>query len=110
MAKQTKKIQHKLQPQKEKKSVQEKKPGKDYVLLFVILLTLIVAATGWMQLDNLNRAMYIMLAISLSMTYLQRHAKLAENRMKIIHHVGIVTMIAAVLLFGLNIYHQYFGK
>lgn len=109
MAKMTKKIQHNIAPREEKKEAPKPKPGKDYLLIGVILATVFIGAVGWQQFDNLNRAMYLMLAASLTLTYVQRHFDLPENRMKLVNRAGIAAMIIAVVLFAVTVYRTYFA-
>ncbi len=107
MAKQSKKIQHKIAPKKQETTPAPKPPGKDYVLLFVIAFTLGMSILGWGTFDNLNRGMYAMLSLSLIMTYTQRHAKLSEERLTLVSRIGLAAMILAIALFGVTLYQRY---
>ena len=79
MANQYKKLQKKLY-EKNKPDDKKKEPkiGKDYPILILIGLTIFICFIGWGNLDNMNRAMYVLLLISLILTYVRRHAKLSD--------------------------------
>ena len=81
MANQYKKLQKKLY-EKNKPDDKKKEPkvGKDYPILILIGLTIFVCFLGWGNFDNMNRAMYVLLTVSLILTYVRRHAKLSETR------------------------------
>ena len=109
MSKQYKKLQQKLHPKEKKNAPKEKPVGKDYVLLAVIAFILVVTLTGWEYMNNLSRAMYILLGISMTCNYLQRHAKWGEQAMVIISRVGLATIGVAVALFLVSLYYQFFA-
>ena len=52
--------------------------GKDYMLVGVIIFTTVVMLIGWSTFTNMNRAMYVCLIASLSLTYVKRHYNLSE--------------------------------
>lgn len=110
MANQYKKLQKKLYSQNNK---QDKKPqpkvGKDYPILILIAFTLVVCVIGWQQLDFMNRSMYILLGISLILTYVRRHAKLSEARQVLVERASVVTLAIAVVFFFVVLYYQFFG-
>lgn len=109
MAKQYKKLQQKLHPKAKNPKPKEKPVGKDYVLLAVIFFILAVTIFGWEYLDNLNRAMYILLGISMISNYVRRHAKLTETQGLLVERVGMVTIGFAIALFLVALYYQFFG-
>ncbi len=109
MSKQYKKLQQKLHPKEKKTAPKEKPVGKDYVLLAVIGFILVVTLGGWEYMNNLSRSMYILLGISMTCNYLQRHAKWGESTMMIISRVGLVTIGFAVALFLVSLYYQFFA-
>ncbi|MDY6267563.1 MAG: hypothetical protein SPL39_01150 [Selenomonadaceae bacterium] len=104
MAKQYRKLQEKLYKKPEKKQAAEPKIGKDYVLMAVTVFTLLVTVAGWTSLDNISRAMYSLLSVSLILTYAKRHAKLAENVQPLVERASLATMGLAVVLFFVSLY------
>jgi len=110
MAKQYKKLQQKISHRQEKKEAPKEKPvGKDYVLIGIMLFTVIVLALGWQQFDNMNRAMYVLLVVSLGLTYARRHFELTETQQVIADRAGFVSIGFAVALFIVICYFQFFG-
>jgi len=107
MAKQYKKLQQKLHPKASKQKPKEKPVGKDYVLLSVICFILVVTIFGWEYLDNLNRAMYILLGVSMTCNYVRRHAKLSETQAMLVERTGMVTIGFAIALFLVALYYQF---
>ncbi len=108
MSKQYKKLQNKLHP-KEVKQEPKYKEGKDYLLLIMIAITFVITLLGWENLDNTNRAMYFLLTISLTLTYLYRHANFPEKVKAYINAASLGTIGLAVALFLLNVYYTFFG-
>ena len=104
MAKLTRKLKQKLAPQKKEP---EKKPGKDYFLLIVLFLTFIVMLAGWQHLDTLNRILYLLLTLSLSLTYANRHFEMTDRVHTIIERLGIGTIAFSILIFVVICYNQF---
>ncbi len=109
MAKQYKKLQNKLHPKAVKKEDPKYKPGKDYLLLIMIGITFILTFAGWEQFDNTNRAMYFLLTLSLTLTYLYRHGNFSEKVKAYVNAASLGSIGLAVALFLLNLYYQFFG-
>ena len=110
MSKQYKKMQKKLYPQQEDPHAKEKeKIGKDYLLMTTICFTFVVTIVGWSQFDNLNRAMYPLLTLSLLLTYLCRHAKVSEKVRAYLNSASLGSMGLAVAMFLIAMYYQFFG-
>ena len=107
MSKQYKKLQQKLHPKEKKAAPKEKPVGKDYLLLAVIAFIIVMTAFGWDYMNNISRAMYILLGISMSCNYVQRHAKISEEKMVYVARVGLVTIGIAVALFLVSLYYQF---
>lgn len=107
MSKQYKKLQQKLHPKEKKAAPKEKPVGKDYLLLAVIAFIIIMTAFGWEYMNNISRAMYILLGISMSCNYVQRHAKISEEKMVYVARIGLVTIGVAVALFLVSLYYQF---
>lgn len=108
MAKQYKKLQNKLHP----KAVKEEpkyKEGKDYLLLIMIGITFILTFVGWEHFDNTNRAMYFLLTLSLTLTYLYRHAGFSEKVKAYVNAASLGSIGMAVALFLISLYYQFFG-
>ena len=61
MAKMLKKLQSKTAPPKEEK---QRPPGKDYVLLILMAMSVILVIAAWDTLDTLMITMYILLTLS----------------------------------------------
>ena len=108
MAKQYKKLQQKIYPKKEAEPPKEK-IGKDYFLLGVIAFVVIVSCIGWEQFDNSNRAMYLLLSVSLCLTYARRHFNLPERAQKIVDILSMVTIAVAFFIFIIIAYNLLFG-
>lgn len=108
MSKQYKKLQNKLHP-KAVKQEPKAKEGRDYLLLIMIGITFIVTFMGWEQFDNTNRAMYFLLTLSLTLTYLYRHAGFSDNIKAYVNAASLGSIGMAVALFLLNLYYQFFG-
>ena len=90
MARMLRKLQHKVAPHE--KNPAERPPGKDYILIFLIMLS-----------------MYILLTISLILTYTRRHAahRLSEVQMMLVTRGSFVTIGMAAALFLLDAYRRY---
>lgn len=109
MARQTKKVLKKIKP-KEKK-VEAKKPenvGKDYVLIFILALTLFFMIIGWENFPNVTRGLYAAMAISLSATYANRHFKFTDTQRMWADRVSKFSMAIAVILFLYSMFNNYF--
>lgn len=104
MAKLTRKLKQKIAPPKKE---QPKKLGKDYFLLIVLFLTFVVMLAGWPHLDNLNRILYLLLTLSLSLTYANRHFEMSERVHRIIERLGIGTIAFSILIFVVICYNQF---
>ena len=109
MAKQYKKLQNKIHPKAKEEPVRKEKIGKDYFLLVMIGLTLVILTLGWSHLDDLNRAMYVLLTVSLSLTYARRHANLTDNQKIYVDRASFASIGLAVALFLFIAYEQYFA-
>ena len=101
MAKMLKKLQSKTAPPKEEK--QQRPPGKDYVLLILMAMSVILVIAAWDTLDTLTITMYILL------TYTRRHAadRLTETQMMLVTRGSMVTIGIAGALFLLDAYYRY---
>ncbi|MBR2215844.1 MAG: hypothetical protein IJ849_08825 [Selenomonadaceae bacterium] len=106
MAKQYKKLQQKIHPPK-KTEPPKAKPGKDYLLMAVIVFTLGVLILGWNYLDNMNRAMYFLLVASLTLTYANRHARLTATQKIYMERASMASMGLAVAMFVILLVQQY---
>ena len=111
MARQTKKIAKKIQPKKKTESENKKpeKVGKDYLLIFVLALTIVFLLVGWENFTAFNRGLYLALLVSLSTTYARRHYNFTETQDLWIERVGMVSMGCAIVLFAFIVYQQYFA-
>ena len=87
----------------------EPKIGKDYPILILIGLTIFVCFLGWGNFDNMNRAMYVLLTVSLILTYVRRHAKLSETRAIYVERASAASIGLAIALFFIVLYYQFFG-
>ncbi|MBR3497673.1 MAG: hypothetical protein IKO05_01620 [Selenomonadaceae bacterium] len=111
MARQSKKIAKKIQPKK-KAEPENKKPekvGKDYLLIFVLALTIVFLIVGWSNFTPWNRGLYIALLVSLSTTYARRHYNFTDTQDLWLERAGMVSMGCAIVLFIFVIYQQYFA-
>ena len=106
MAKQYKKLRQKVHP-KQPPAPPKEKVGKDYLLIVVIAFTLAVLILGWGYLDSMNRVMYILLVLSLSLTYIKRHAKLTETQQLITDRASMVSIGLAVAMFLIVLVQQF---
>ena len=110
MANQYKKLQKKLY-EKNKPDDKKKEPkiGKDYPILILIGLTIFVCFLGCGNFDNMNRARYVLLTVSLIRTYVRRHAKLSETRAIYVERASAASIGLAIALFFIVLYYQFFG-
>ena len=109
MAKMLKKLQQKITPPEKPKPTRP--PGKDYMLLILTVFTLTVVATAWENLDALTLTMYILLTLSLLLTYTRRQAadRLSEFQMMIVTRASFVTIGMAGALFLIDAYRRFFA-
>ena len=107
MATQYKKLKNKLTPKKDKPRLPERNVGKDYLLVSMIFFTVLIMIVAWSRFDNMNRALYIFLAISLSITYANRHARMTDTVRGVVEKLGWVSMAIATILFLILCYTQY---
>ena len=107
MARMLKKLQHKTAVQE--KPAPERPPGKDYILIFLIMLSTIVIVVSWNTFDAVMLSMYILLTLSLILTYTRRHAahRLSEFQMMLVTRGSFVTIGMAAALFLLDAYQRY---
>ena len=109
MAKMLKKLQQKTTPPEKPKAAPP--PGKDYLLLILMAFTVIVMIAAWQELDSLTLTMYILLTLSLGLTYTRRHAtdRLSEFQMMIVTRASFVTIGMAGALFLFDAYRRFFA-
>lgn len=107
MARMLKKLQQKVVPMEKKKA--SPPPGKDYLLLILMAFSVMVIVAAWETLDSLTLAMYILLTLSLGLTYARRHAahRLSEAQMMLVTRAGFVTIGMAGALFLIDIYRRF---
>ncbi len=102
------KIFKKLNPKQKKTTAPPpEKVGKDYWLVAILLLTIFFLIVGWSNFDNINRALYSALIVSLGSTYIRRHANLNETQENLVDRISLIAMICAIILFGLEIYYKF---
>ena len=109
MAKMLKKLQQKMTPAEKPKPVRP--PGKDYMLLILMAFTVMVVLAAWENLDALTLIMYILLTLSLGLTYIRRQAveRLSEFQMMIVTRASFVTIGMAGALFLIDAYRLFFA-
>jgi len=109
MAKMLKKLQQKITPPEKPKVAPP--PGKDYLLLILMAFTVMVVIAAWENLDTLTLTMYILLTLSLGLTYTRRHAveRLTETQMMIVTRASFVTIGMAGALFLIDAYRRFFA-
>lgn len=107
MAKQYKKMQKKIYPKAPTENKVEKPIGKDYLLMGIFSFTLIVTIVGWDNLDAVNRAMYLLLSLSLGLTYAVRHASVSDTVKKYLSAASTGSIGLAVALFLINLYYTF---
>ena len=109
MAKMLKKLQQKMTLPENPKPVRP--PGKDYLLLILMAFTVMVIIAAWENLDTLTRTMYILLTLSLALTYTRRQAveRLSETQMMIVSRASFVTIGMAGALFLFDAYRRFFA-
>ena len=103
----SRKLFKKLHPKNKKTEKPPEKVGKDYLLIIILSLTIIFLAIGWANFDNVNRALYVALIVSLGTTYVRRHLKITESQDELIERVGLIAMAAAIVLFVAEIYIKF---
>ncbi|EJO22704.1 hypothetical protein HMPREF1148_0202 [Selenomonas sp. FOBRC6] len=109
MAKMLKKLQQKITPPEKPKAAPP--PGKDYLLLILMAFTVMVVIAAWENLDTLTLTMYMLLTLSLGLTYTRRHAveRLTETQMMIVTRASFVTIGMAGALFLIDAYRRFFA-
>ena len=107
MATQYRKLFKKLNPKPKKTDKKPEKVGKDYLLITILSLTIIFMVFGWQSFDNTNRALYVALIISLSSTYARRHFSKNESQDLWFDRISLISMIAAIILFVMEIYQKF---
>ena len=109
MSKQYRKLQNKIynKPHKDKRARAKEKIGRDYLLIGVLIFTFIVTIAGWTHVDNMNRAMYVLLTGSLGLTDARRHAKIKEDYRSYLDRASVASMGLAVAMFLIVLYYQY---
>ena len=109
MAKMLKKLQQKITPPDKPKAAPP--PGKDYLLLILMAFTVMVVIAAWENLDTLTLTMYMLLTLSLGLTYTRRHAveRLTETQMMIVTRASFVTIGMAGALFLIDAYRRFFA-
>ena len=107
MARMLKKLQHKVAPQDQ--PAPERPPGKDYILIFLIMLSIMVIGASWEAFDAVMLSMYILLTLSLILTYTRRHAagRLSAVQMMLVTRGSFVTIGMAAALFLIDAYRRY---
>ena len=103
-----KNIKSQFKSQEAAKPREKEKVGKDYLLIAVICFTVIVTIAAWSTLTALNKALYSLLILSLSLTYVRRHANLTEQQETWVDRGSIVSMGFALALFAVIMYNQIF--
>ena len=113
MARITKKIQKNIQakskPQEKAAAKPKENVGKDYLLVAVISLTIVVTIAGWSTFTNLNRALYVLLISALSLTYVRRHFNLTEQQETWVDRGSLLSMGTAIILFAVIMFNYVFG-
>ena len=73
--------------------------------------TVMVVIAAWENLDTLTLTMYILLTLSLGLTYTRRHAveRLTETQMMIVTRASFVTIGMAGALFLIDAYRRFFA-
>ncbi len=104
-----KNIKAQTKTQEVSKPKEKKKGGKDYLLIAVISFTLMVTIAAWESLAALNRALYVMLITSLSLTYVRRQFNLSEKMENWVDRASIAAMGFALALFAVVMYYQIFS-
>ena len=109
MAKQYRKLQHKIHPKQKEPDKPKEKIGKDFLLIGIICFTIFILFIGWESFDAINRVMYLLLTISLSLTYARRHREFTETKRILIERASFVSIGLAAALFFIELYYQYFA-
>lgn len=105
----SRKLYKKLNPKNKKNEKPPEKVGKDYLLIVILSLTIIFMVFGWQNFDNTNRALYVALIVALSSTYARRHFCKNEMQEMWFERVSFVAIIAAIILFVMEIYGKFFA-
>ena len=77
------------------------------LLIGVLIFTIVVTMVGWMQFDNWNRCMYVLLIVSLGLTYVRRHAKLSETQAVFAERASLVSIGFAIAMFVIVLLHNF---
>ena len=112
MARQSKKIAKKIQPKKKvepENKKPDKKVGKDYFLIVIMMVTIVFMILGWPYFEPLNRGLYVTLTLALVTTYIRRHAKLTEKQDYWVEKVSQVSIGISIVFFAILAYYQHFA-
>ena len=74
-----------------------------------MFFTIFILFIGWESFDAINRVMYLLLTISLSLTYARRHREFTETKRILIERASFVSIGLAAALFFIELYYQYFA-
>lgn len=108
MSNQYKKLQKKIYKDNDKTPKKKQKPvGHDYLLIGIFIFTVVVTVISWQQLTILNRVMYILLAVSFGLTYIQRHAKMPEEMRPKVAMASTISVVAAIGVFIAVLFFQF---
>ena len=107
MARMLKKLKQKHAPQTDAASVPP--TGKGYLILGIVLFTLTLTIAGWEMFDAVSRAMYILLTISLGLTYTNRYHghRPSETQRMLVTRGSFATIGLAAALFLMELYQRY---
>ena len=107
MARMLKKLKQKHTP--EETSAPTPPAGKGYLILGIVLFTLTLTIAGWEMFDAISRAMYVLLTISLGLTYTNRYHghRLTETQRMLVVRGSFATIGLAAALFFVELYQKY---
>ena len=110
MSRYSKRITEKIEKTKASSNPQQKKAGRDILLLVLIFVNFIFLMIGWAQLVVVDKAVYILLEGALISIYAQRHANLSEKAESWVKYLSFAFMGSAFLLFIYSCYIRYFAN
>ena len=92
-----KNIKSQLKSQEPTKPKVKENVGKDYLLISVICFTIIITIAAWSTLTTLNQILYVLLIVSLSLTYVRRHFNLTQQQETWVDRGSIVSMGISII-------------
>lgn len=107
MSRYSKRISEKIEKQKKSAKPAPEKPGKDILLIILIVINFIFLIASWPALPLIDKSVYIAIEITLLSRYALRHAELHEKVATYVKYLSYVCLVLAFILFIISLYMHY---